>query len=196
MPNTLAFQVFRLPSPTLRSTAFFDGALILIGSLLIALMAQISVPVPFTPVPLTGQSFAVLLVGASLGARRGALAVLAYLAEGLVGLPVFAPGGAWGVARLLGPTGGYLVGFVAAAACVGWFAERSWDRQFAKAWLAFFCAHSLIFLFGVAWFSGFVGLRDAIGTGYLPFLPGELLKTALAAAMTSTLWGQVGKRSR
>ncbi len=90
-----------------------------------------AIQLPFSPVPITGQTMAVLLVGALLGSRRGALAVLAYIAEGLAGLPVFA-GGAAGLARLFGPTGGYLVGFVAAAFLVGWLAERGWIDALAR----------------------------------------------------------------
>ncbi len=120
-------DIFR---PSVRRYAgVYDAALILGASLLIALSARIAVPVPFSPAPITGQTLAVLLVGALLGSRRGALSVLAYLAEGAMGLPVFAGGGA-GILWLLGPTGGYLFGFIAAAFVTGWLAERGWDRRF------------------------------------------------------------------
>ena len=95
------------------------AGLVLGASLLIALAAQVAIPLPFSPVPVTGQTYAVLVVGAALGSRLGALSVALYVAEGVLGLPVFAPGGAPGIARLLGPTGGYLVGFVGAAFVVG-----------------------------------------------------------------------------
>src|SRR3989338_6477176 len=109
-----------LPQATLAKKVLWVGG----GSLLVTLGAQVSLPLPFSPVPVTGQTFAVLLLGATLGARRGAAALLLYLAEGAAGLPVFAPGGLPGVARLAGPTGGYLLAFPAAAFLVGRLAEK------------------------------------------------------------------------
>lgn len=164
-----------------------DGALVLAASLFIALMAQVSLPLPFTPVPITGQTFAVLLVGATLGARRGALAVLAYLAEGLAGLPVFA-GGTGGLAHLLGPTGGYLLGFVAMAATVGALAEHGLDRRLRSAWLAFLLGEAVLYLCGLPWLAVFVGPSKALTLGLLPFLPGDLLKALLAGLALPALW--------
>jgi biotin transport system substrate-specific component len=106
----------------------YDAVLVVTGSVFIALLAQVAIPLPFSPVPITGQTFAVLLVGVLLGSRRGGLGVLLYLLEGAAGLPFFA-GGTAGLARLAGPTGGYLVGFVVAAIVVGLLAERGWDRR-------------------------------------------------------------------
>lgn len=165
-----------------------DWAVLLAASLFIGLMAQVSVPLPFTPVPVTGQTFTVLLIGAALGARRGLLAVLAYLAEGLVGLPVFA-GGTGGLAHLLGPTGGYLVGFAAAAWTVGALAECGLDRRLRTAWLAFLAGEIVLYALGLPWLALFVGPRQAVLLGLLPFLPGDLVKALLAALALPTLWG-------
>ncbi len=168
-----------------------DAALVLGGSLLTALMAQIAIPLPFTPVPITGQTLAVLLVGAALGSRRGALSMAAYVLEGVLGLPVFA-GGTAGLARLLGPTGGYLVGFIAAAFVTGWLAERGWDRRLLTAALAMLAGNVVIYLFGLPWLArftgGFLGPKGALVLGLLPFIPGDLVKLALAALLLPSAW--------
>lgn len=177
-----------LARPSSRALALgYDFALIVGGSLVVALAAQVAVPLPFTPVPWTLQPLAVLLVGALLGARRGALALLAYLGEGVAGAPVFA-GGAFGPAALLGPSGGYLLGFVPAAFVTGFFAERGWDRRFATTWAAMFLGSCTLFAFGLAWLSRFVGWQGAVTAGLLPFVLGDLLKQVLAAALVPTLW--------
>jgi biotin transport system substrate-specific component len=166
---------------------FYDLLLIAAGSVLVALAAQASVPLPFTPVPWTLQPLAVLLVGALLGARRGAAALVAYLAEGASGLPVFA-GGAFGVAPLIGPTAGYLVGFVPAAFVTGFLAERGWDRRFLTTWAAMALGSATLFAFGVAWLSRFVGWQGAVAAGFVPFVVGDLLKQLLAALLLPSLW--------
>jgi biotin transport system substrate-specific component len=170
-----------------RSALAYDLALIASGSLVVALAAQVAVPLPFTPVPWTLQPLAVLLVGALLGARRGALALLAYLAEGASGLPVFA-GGAFGIAPLLGPSGGYLVGFVAAAGVTGALAERGWDRRFLTTWAAMALGSLTLFAFGLAWLSRFTGWPSALAAGFWPFVPGDLLKQLLAALLLPGAW--------
>jgi biotin transport system substrate-specific component len=142
-------------------------------------------------VPLTGQTFAVLLVGALLGSRRGSLSLLAYLAEGAVGLPVFA-GGSGGLARLWGPTGGYLVGFIAAARMVGWLCERGWDRRVRTAALAMLIGNGVIYLFGLPWLAHFVGAERVLALGLLPFMPGDLVKLALAALALPSGWKLLG----
>ncbi|MBO9360624.1 MAG: biotin transporter BioY [Thermoflexus sp.] len=170
---------------------FADIALILGGSLLTALMARVAIPLPFTPVPITGQTFAVLLVGAALGSWRGGLSMVAYLLEGALGLPVFA-GGAAGLARLGGPTGGYLIGFVAAAFVTGWLAERGWDRRPATTALAMLAGNAVIYLFGLPWLAGFVGgflgPKGALALGLLPFVVGDLLKLLLATIALPSAW--------
>ncbi|MDT7884799.1 MAG: biotin transporter BioY [Thermoflexus sp.] len=168
-----------------------DAVLILGGSLLTALMARVEIPLPFTPVPITGQTFAVLLVGAALGSRRGALSMAVYLLEGALGLPVFA-GGAAGLARLRGPTGGYLIGFIAAAFVTGWLAERGWDRRPATTALAMLTGNAVIYLFGLPWLAwfvgGFLGPKGALALGLLPFVPGDLLKLLLATLAFPSVW--------
>ena len=164
------------------------GALVLVGSFLIGLAAQWAIPLPWVPV--TGQTFAVLLVGALLGARLGPAAVVAYLVEGAAGLPVFGQGKG-GLAVLLGPTGGYLVGFVAAAHVVGLLAQRGWDRRFHTTMAAMILGNAVIYVFGLAWLSVVSGM-DAQGLlrlGLYPFIPGDLAKACLAAVLLPSAWG-------
>ncbi len=169
-------------------------ALVLGGSALVALAAQVSVPLPFSPVPVTGQTFAVLLVGAALGARLGAYALLAYLGEGIIGLPVFAPGGGLsGLARLVGPTGGYLVGFIVAAFVVGALAERGWGRRLWTSVLAMLVGSVAIYVFGLAWLVKFVGPERVLVAGLFPFIPGDLVKLVLAALALPAAWRVVGR---
>ncbi|MEW6232088.1 MAG: biotin transporter BioY [Chloroflexota bacterium] len=174
------------------SSAARDFMLILAGSLVVALSAQISVPLPFSPVPVTGQTFGVLLVGALLGSRSGALSLLVYLGEGALGLPVFA-GGTGGLVRLAGPTGGYLLGFVAAAFLVGWLCERGWDRRLPTAAMAMLLGNAIIYLFGLPWLAHFVGPDKALALGLLPFIPGDLSKLILAALALPGGWALVNE---
>ena len=127
-----------------------DLALIVGFSLFVALTAQIAIPLPWTPVPITGQTLGVLLTGAILGPRRGALAILLYLVEGLAGMPVFA-GMTSGMAKLLGPTGGYLMALPVAATLVGWLAQRGWDRRIPTALAMFGLGNLIIYAIGASW---------------------------------------------
>ena len=154
---------------------------------LTGLLAQARMPLPFTPVPLTGQTFAVLLVGAVLGSRRGAASLLLYLLQGILGLPFFA-GGASGLAYLTGPTGGYLVGFVVAASLIGLLAARGLDRRIPSALLAFLVGEVFIYLFGVSWLSVYLGIQRALVAGFLPFLIGDAIKLAAAALVLPAAW--------
>jgi biotin transport system substrate-specific component len=157
-------------------------------SLLTALAAQVVVPLPFTPVPLTGQSFAVLLTGALLGPRLGVLAMLAYLAEGAAGLPFFRAG-AGGVGHLSGATAGYLLAFPAAACVTGLLAERGWDRRFLTAAAAMALGSLVILAGGWVWLTlMFRTGAEAFWLGVAPFLPGDVLKIALAAAALPGGW--------
>jgi len=177
-----------LPQATLAQNAL----LVVGGSLLVALCAQVSVPLPFSPVPVTGQTFAVLLLGATLGARRGAAALLLYLAEGAAGLPVFAPGGLPGVARLAGPTGGYLLAFPAAAFLVGLLAEKLPRRWWT--WLgAALAAEAVILAAGTAWLALLTqaSWTEAARLGAWPFLPGSVAKAALVALCLPASWWAV-----
>jgi biotin transport system substrate-specific component len=167
------------------TTLWKDLAWIGSGALLIALLSQLVIPL--TPVPVTGQTLAVLLVGAALGSRRGPLSLLTYLALGVFGMPVFA-GGAAGLSRLAGPTAGYLAGFVLAAALVGWLCERGWDRRPATTFLAMVVGQFVIYVPGILWLSRFVGWPSALTVGLLPFLLGDGLKAALAALLLPLAW--------
>ncbi len=185
LANTTVADILR-PSEKLYA-AFYDIALILGGSLLIGLSAKVKVVLPFSPVPVTGQTFAVLMAGALLGARRGSLAVIAYLIQGFAGAPVFAFGG--GPAVLLGPTGGYLVGFVPAAFVTGLLAERGWDRKMATTVLAMFLGNLAIYTCGLFWLTCLMGAKVTVITmGLLPFLPGDVIKIILAAILLPSSW--------
>jgi biotin transport system substrate-specific component len=176
-----------------RRAWLYDASCIMAGSLFVALSAQVAFRLPFSPVPVTGQTLAALLVGAVFGSALGSLALLAYLAEGLIGIPVFA-GGAVGLVRLLGPTGGYLVGLVAAAFLTGWLAERRWDRRPITTALAMLAGNAVVYAFGLAWLSRFVGPDHVLAAGLLPFIPGDLVKVALAAGLLPLAWKLIDRR--
>ena len=171
-----------------------DLLLVTLFSLVTALSAQILVPLPFSPVPLTGQTFGVILTGALLGPRLGALAMALYLVEGGLGLPFFA-GGTFGAARLIGPTGGYMLAFPLAAACVGWMATRGWDRRPLTLFFAMLLGSLIIFALGAAWLSHFVGTSRVLTLGVLPFLPGDVVKALLAAGLLPLGWKWIGPRN-
>src|SRR5262249_6383784 len=171
------------------------NALLIVGaSVLTALAARIAIPVPWSPVPLTGQTFAVLLSGAALGARRAFLAQALYLLDGAAGLPVFA-GGAAGLATFAGPTGGYLVAFPFAAALVGALAERGWDRRIRTMLAAMLLGSAVIFALGLAQLSRFVPAQQLLAAGLLPFIPGDLVKSVLAALAFPIAWRFTRERS-
>lgn len=170
-------------------------ALILAGTILIAVSAQLRIYLPNDPIPVTGQTFAVLLAGGALGFRRGIASTTLYLLLGLVGLPVFA-GGRNGVEVVLGVSGGYIVGFILAAAIVGRLAELGWDRHLLGSVGAMVLGSFLIYLVGVPWLAVTAGqpVDWAIANGLTPFLLGDALKIALAAAVFPVAWWIVGRR--
>jgi len=172
-----------------------DTLLILGAGFATALAAQVAVPIPGSPVPVTGQTFAVLLSGAVLGARRAFAAQLLYLAEGALGLPVFA-GGTAGLLPFAGPTAGYLISFPLAAAVTGALAERGWDRRFATMFLAMLLGSVVLFTCGLGGLSRFLPPGQLVAAGLLPFVPGDLLKSALAAGSFPLLWRWIHRRSR
>ena len=154
---------------------------------LTAICAQVSFWIGL--VPISGQTFAVLLSGALLGSRRGALSQLSYLAIGATGIPFwFAFGGAPGVARLIGPTGGYLFGFVAAAFVVGWLAERGWDRRVWTAVLAMLAGSVIMYIFALSWLTHFIPSGTLLQVGLYPFVIGDLLRILLAALVLPSGW--------
>lgn len=171
-------------------------ALVLAGTMLIVLAAQVKFYLPGNPfVPVTGQTFAVLLAGGALGFRRGIASTVLYLALGLIGLPVFADG-KHGFEIIRGVTGGYLIGFVVAAAVVGRLAELGWDRNVLGSIGAMVLGSTLIYAVGVPWLAVSTGqpLSWAIANGLTPFLTGDILKLALAAGAFPAAWWVVGRR--
>jgi biotin transport system substrate-specific component len=174
--------------PTNRTWLFaYQALLVALGVVCIALSAQAMIPLPFTPVPVTLQTLAVLLIGALYGSRRGALTVATYIACGALGLPVFAAGG-FGLVRLAGPTGGYLLGFIVAAFLVGWLAERGFDRKPLSAGLMMITGTATIFAFGLSWLAFYVGAGNVFAMGLLPFIPGAVAKILVALALLPAGW--------
>jgi biotin transport system substrate-specific component len=196
--------------PTLADRIFSRGLvtdiiLIAAGTALTSILAQIAIPL--WPVPITGQTFSVLFVGATLGVTRAALSMVLYLAIGLLGLPVFAPQAdgshVTGLAALLGPTGGYLIGFILAAAFVGWLAQREWDRKWLRTLLAFVGGTILIYAVGLPWL--YVALTNlhvpnplqaTLTGGLYPFLIGDAIKAILAAVILPLVWRLTGPKKK
>lgn len=166
----------------------YNLILVIAASLLIGISAQIAVILPFSPVPVTAQTFAVLMIAALLGRRRAALTVLAYIAQGAAGLPVFSLGKA-GLPILVGPTGGYLAGFIAAAYVVGMLAEKGWDRRISTTILAMMLGNIIIYTFGMFGLMAFTGPnKTVLIAGLYPFIVGDCLKIALAAMILPAGW--------
>jgi biotin transport system substrate-specific component len=177
-------------------SALNNVALILSGAVLTAYAAQLVIPM--WPVPFTAQTLAVLLVGSVLGASRGAIALITYFSMGALGLPVFSAA----TSLSFGPTFGYLVGFVAAAAVVGWFSERGWHKSAAGVLGSFAIANAVIYLFGLPWLAFALGnlgaandLLSVAAAGFVPFIVGDALKMLLAAALLPLAWKFLGKKS-
>jgi biotin transport system substrate-specific component len=172
-----------------RSGIVTDALLVIGGAIFVALAAQISLPLPFTPVPITGQTFAVLLVGASLGAVRGAASMALYVLVGMVGAPVYAAGHS-GAEIVMGATGGYLLSYPIAAAVTGMLAEREWDRRFSSAVTAMLTGNVIIYLVGLPWLATVMGagLEETLELGLYPFVPGDVFKLYLAGALLPAAW--------
>lgn len=160
--------------------------LLLVGS------AFLSINLPWTPVPITGQTFVVMLLAMSLGRVRAGIVTAAYLLEGALGLPVFA-GGAFGIATLFGPTGGYLMGFLVAAVFVGWLADQGWDRSVWRSLLAMSMGHAIIFAAGLLILSIYVPAGQLLVAGLTPFLLGTGIKILLASGILPAMWAWLGK---
>jgi len=170
-------------------------ALIVVGALLIYLTARVAFPVPGSPIPVTGQTFGVLLAGGALGFRRGVSSVALYVLIGLVGMPFFAEGKG-GINVILGSSGGYLIGFIVAGAIVGRLAELGWDRRILGAVVAMLIGNVVIYLIGVPWLMAVAhfDLATGIAKGVTPFLIGDAVKLVLAAAAFPAAWWIVGRR--
>lgn len=172
------------------STAMRNVVLVVLGSITVAVCAQISIPLSFSPVPITGQTFAVLLVGMILGTRMGACALALYLLEGSLGLPVFASG----FSSLLGPSGGYLWGFCIAAGGVGFLAERGWDRSIVSTFFAMIIGNILLFIPGLLQLGFVLGWdKPILKLGLYPFIIGCLIKTTGAAVLLPHVWKIITK---
>lgn len=177
------------------NTRVRDFVLVLTGALFIYLTARISIPVPGSPVPMTGQTFGVLLVGGALGFRRGLFAVALYVLLGVVGLPFFADGKG-GLTVIWGTNGGYLIGFIIAGALIGRLAELGWDRHIGGALGAMLVGSVVIYAIGLPWLKAVTGLsvEDTIAKGLTPFILGDAIKLALAAVLFPAAWWVVGRR--
>ena len=173
--------------PQLTGSAANQLLAVLAGIALLTASAHIKIP--FYPVPLTMQTLIVLGIGMTYGARLGGATLLGYLAAGFIGLPVFA-GGA-GMAYMIGPTGGYLAGFFAAAVVLGALAERGWTRSWATAATAMLMGNVIIYLLGVGWLTSLIGWDKAVQFGLLPFLYGDALKLIIAALGVPYLWSKL-----
>lgn len=172
-----------------------DVALVVGGALAVAALAQVAVPVPGSPVPITGQTLAVVLVAAALGPTRAVTSLGVYLALGLVGLPFYAEGGS-GLQSVVGATGGYLVGFLPAAYLVGLAARHGADRHLLRALPLFVAGQLVVFAVGVPWLALTAGMSasEAVAAGFVPFLLGGAVKALVAAALLPALWRAVGHR--
>ena len=173
-----------------------DFALILSGAVLTAYAAQLVIPM--WPVPITAQTFAVLLVGSVLGATRGAISLIAYFSMGALGLPVFSAA----TSLSFGPTFGYLIGFIAAASVVGWLSERGWHKSVPGVLGSFAIANAIIYLFGLPWLAFVLGnlgvandLVAVASAGFVPFIIGDVLKMMLAAAVLPLAWKFLGRKA-
>ena len=190
--------------PTLaQKTIGFESGIVIkvllaIGGSL-ALWASAKIQIPFYPVPMTMQTFVVLIIGMSFGWRLGAATILLYLVEGAFGLSVFSgtPERGIGIAYMAGPTGGYLAGFVISAATVGWMAERGWDRNVFLTLVAMTIGTAIIFLSGLIWLGAVIGWdKPILALGFTPFIYGAILKIAMASALLPLIWKTIQRTSK
>ena len=197
---TLALGRPTLADRIVSRTRVMDVVLIVAGAALTAVSAQIAVPL--WPVPITGQTLAVLLVGVTLGAVRGGLSMVLYAILGIVGLPVFSESSSgWGV--IAGPSGGYIIGFIFAAILTGWLAQREWDRKLLRAFVAFLAGSVVTFAFGLPWLATYLGavgvpndLNSVLTAGLYPFILGGIVKSILGAGIITLAWVAVARRDK
>jgi biotin transport system substrate-specific component len=175
--------------PQSQAQTLIKAVLVAFGVVLLTLSAKVQVP--FWPVPMTLQALVVLLIGASYGARLAGFTLGSYLVLGAVGLPVFASGA--GIAYMAGPTGGYLIGFLAAAVVLGALADKGWGRNLLSALALFAIGEVIIFALGTGWLATLIGFEKAIAAGLVPFIPAEVLKVAVAAAVLTAAWKQTAR---
>ncbi|MCD6336927.1 MAG: biotin transporter BioY [Candidatus Marinimicrobia bacterium] len=172
----LKTQTFKLSAESLIKEATY----VMSAVLMMAALSRITIPLQ--PIPITGQTLGVLLTGIMLGRKRAVAAMITYLTMGLIGFPVFA-NGAFGLITLIGPTGGYLLGFVPAAFIMGWLGDKGWYNHALSAISAILIGHAIVFSFGLIWLSNFTEWNAVLATGLIPFLPGAVVKTLIAFAL-------------
>ena len=179
-----------------RSTALTHAGFIVGGTLFIAALAQIAIPVPGSPVPVTGQTLAVYLIGTTYGARLGFATFATYLLAGIAGAPVFAPAATVGLARLTGATGGYLIGMLVATLILGALADRKADQKFKTSFPALIFGSVIVFAFGLIWLNVSLNLTWAqtISAGLTPFIFGEVIKIAITATSLPLIWRRISKK--
>ena len=192
LQSTIASSIWPNRGSSLDMRIIRGVILAIIGSFVVAALAQISVPL--WPVPITGQTFGVLIVGMALGSKLGMLSLTLYMLEGICGLPVFANFSS-GPGVIVGPTGGYIIGFIFAAGAIGYLAERKWDRSILSTALAMLIGNIILYIPGLIWLGLFFAglgkpdpLEASIVAGLFPFLIGDVLKLALAALLFPTAW--------
>ena len=181
-----------------RSTVLTQGLFVMAGVAFIALLAQIAIPVPGSPVPVTGQTLAVLLIGTTYGARLGVLTFATYLLAGVAGAPIFAPSATsanHGIDRLIGATGGYLVGMLVASLVLGYLADRKADQKFRTSFPALLLGDAIIFTFGLLWLQQTLDLSwsKTIAAGFTPFILGEAIKIAITATSLPLVWRRISR---
>ena len=181
-----------------RSSALTQVLFVAAGVAFISLLAQIAIPVPGSPVPVTGQTLAVLLIGTTYGARLGVLTFATYLLAGIAGAPIFAPSGTsanHGIDRLIGATGGYLVGMLIASLVLGYLADRKADQKFRTSFPALLLGDVIIFTFGLLWLQQTLDLSwsKTIAAGFTPFILGEALKIAITATSLPLIWRRISR---
>jgi len=179
-----------------RSTALTHATFIVGGTLFIAALAQIAIPVPGSPVPVTGQTLAVYLIGTTYGARLGFATFATYLLAGIAGAPIFAPAATQGIARLTGATGGYLIGMLIAVLVLGALADRKADQKFKTSFPALIFGSVIVFAFGLIWLNVSLNLTWAqtISAGLTPFIFGEVIKIAITATSLPLIWRKISKK--
>ncbi len=160
--------------------------LVLSGTLFIALMANLRIVLPFTPVPITGGTFAIMLVGLAYGKKLAPLTVLTYIVAGSIGLPVFA--GFNGGLTIFSPSGGYVIGYFFAALVCGYFADKGWTKSYFRTVLILFFANIILYAFGLFQLSFFIGNKNIFMAGLYPFIPGDIIKMALVTIILPTAW--------
>ncbi len=187
-PNAATLRLAVLP----RSDVLTNALLVAAGVLLVAVAAQIRIPLADTPVPITGQTFAVVLVGAAYGAPLGATTLVAYWLIGIAGAPVYAEGKS-GWDTFVGPTGGYIAGFILAAALTGYLAQQRWDRRFSSSLGAMLLGNVAIYVPGLLWLAHYLntGVNDTLVAGLYPFVLGDVIKLLLAGALLPAAWAGV-----